>query len=816
MSCLGFKGGIGTSSRVTPGGHTVAVLLMTNFGERERLTVDGVPVGRLLGGWHRAARSPPARASASSSPTRPSTRSAASGWPAGSASAWPAPARWPTTAAARSSWPRAPPRAPTATAPSSTPGRGSAAARLDDLFAAVVDAAEESVLNSLLMSPTTVGRDGNTSEGSTPSRRAPAGRGAPCRALSGRSASRWRTASSWRRRCSSPTPTTPQPCLLEALPYRKDDLTSSYAESYRRLRDEFGYAVCRVDLRGTGSSGGDATDEYPPVERTDLATVIAWLAEQEWCDGNVGMFGTSYSGFNSLQIAAERPPALKAICAIYASDDRWTDDVHWRGHALRLVDLVDYCHYMTPMCVLPPVPAEWPGDWRDGVAAPAGDQRAVAADLAAGEPGRALLAGRLAAARRRRLRPDRGADADRGRLGRRLPQQHLPHRRRARRGGDAAAAAGRAVGARRPGRRRSPGRGSTSTSRWSPGSTAGCAGVGDEHVDRADVFVRTSTVPEPDLDLHEGYWVSGPWPPPTRRAGALRARRPAALVVEPDVGTAAWIDCAGHLPWGLSGDQREDDARSLTWDSGRRRGRDRGPAAGPAAVSAVGAGGVAVGEALRRLPRRHLGAGHPRHARPRLPRRLRRPSPLVPGEAYEVDLLLDACAYRGRPGQTPAVSVAGADWPNTIAPPAPVTLTVHGGSLELPLWPDGTGEPPTFTPGSPHSSEDPDGVIWSVTRDVLRRTTTCTVRSGSTYDIPTTAPRREDYVGEVAVDRRTFAQWATAETTFRLAWPGIDVRVVSDLRVDIGADGYDVVIDADAYDGGELISHREWREPIPR
>src|SRR3954465_1915410 len=48
MSCLGFKGGIGTSSRVTPGGHTVAVLLLTNFGERKRLTVAGVPVGALL------------------------------------------------------------------------------------------------------------------------------------------------------------------------------------------------------------------------------------------------------------------------------------------------------------------------------------------------------------------------------------------------------------------------------------------------------------------------------------------------------------------------------------------------------------------------------------------------------------------------------------------------------------------------------------------------------------------------------------------------------------------------------------------------
>ena len=95
----------------------------------------------------------------------------------------------------------------------------------------------------------------------------------------------------------------PQPCLLEALPYRKDDLTSSYAEGYRSLRDEHGYAVCRVDLRGTGSSAGDATDEYPLVERTDLCTVIAWLAEQEWCDGNVGMFGHVVL---RLQLAADR------------------------------------------------------------------------------------------------------------------------------------------------------------------------------------------------------------------------------------------------------------------------------------------------------------------------------------------------------------------------------------------------------------------------------------------------------------------------------------------------------------------------------
>jgi putative CocE/NonD family hydrolase len=150
-----------------------------------------------------------------------------------------------------------------------------------------------------------------------------------------------------------PEGTGPFAALLEALPYRKD----SYADEYRRLVIEGRFAVCRVDLRGTGSSEGLATDEYPEAEQRDLGEVIAWLAAQRWSNGRVGMFGTSYSGFNLIQMACERPPALHAICAIYAIDDRHTDDVHYMGGALRAVDLVDYCHYMTSMNALPPVPA---------------------------------------------------------------------------------------------------------------------------------------------------------------------------------------------------------------------------------------------------------------------------------------------------------------------------------------------------------------------------------------------------------------------------------------------------------------------------
>jgi uncharacterized protein len=608
----------------------------------------------------------------------------------------------------------------------------------------------------------------------------------------------------------------PQPCLLEALPYRKDDLTSSYAEGYRKLRDEHSYAVCRVDLRGTGSSGGDATDEYPLVERTDLGTVIAWLGEQEWCDGNVGMFGTSYSGFNSLQVAAERPPALKAICAIYSSDDRWTDDVHWRGHALRLVDLVDYCHYMTPMCLLPPVPSEWPGDWvaewqrrwetnepwlltwlrenrdgpywRDGslrlsfegggydriqcptmIVAGWADGyrnntfRTVSALGEAGVPWR-LVAGPWAHADPTTAIPGPRIDLDREMVG--------------------------------------------WWDRWLRGAASG------EHVDRADLYVRTSTVPEPDLEHHEGFWVSGPWPVPGADVASYDIEGPRSLAVEPDTGTSAWIDCAGHLPWGLSGDQRDDDAHSLTWEwdaqptiVGQPLVRLRLSASAPAASLSVKLCDVFPDGTSALVTRGSLDLAF---------RSGSAPEPLVPGEEYDVTLLLDACAYRPDPGHRLRVSIAGADWPNTIAPPAPVTFTMHSGSVEVPLWPDSGVEAPTFAPGAEHSTEDPTDVTWSVTHDVLRRTTTCAVRNVASYDVPNDGSALEDYRGEVGVDRRTFAQWATAETTYRLTWPGVEVRVASTLRVDIGPAGYDVVIDADAFDGDEHIGHREWREHLPR
>jgi uncharacterized protein len=88
------------------------------------------------------------------------------------------------------------------------------------------------------------------------------------------------------------------------------------------------------------------------------------------------------------------------------------------------------------------------------------------------------------------------------------------------------------------------------------------------------VLVRHATRPAPDLDEHAGAWRDEPaWPP--ARASALALPLPGAapasdgvdrLAVRGDVGSAAWISCAGHLPFGQPDDQRSDDAWSLVYD----------------------------------------------------------------------------------------------------------------------------------------------------------------------------------------------------------------------------------------------------------
>jgi putative CocE/NonD family hydrolase len=158
--------------------------------------------------------------------------------------------------------------------------------------------------------------------------------------------------------------TAPVPAILDFLPYRQGDLMAARDAAIYPYLAARGYACARVDLRGTGNSEGLILDEYTEQELRDGCDVISWLAAQPWCDGSVGMTGISWGGFNSLQVAARRPAALRAVITLCASDDRYADDVHYRGGCVLGVDMLQWAVSMLTWNALPPDPAVAGPSWR--------------------------------------------------------------------------------------------------------------------------------------------------------------------------------------------------------------------------------------------------------------------------------------------------------------------------------------------------------------------------------------------------------------------------------------------------------------------
>jgi hypothetical protein len=203
-------------------------------------------------------------------------------------------------------------------------------------------------------------------------------------------------------------------------------------------------------------------------------------------------------------------------------------------------------------------------------------------------------------------------------------------------------------------------------------------------------------------------------------------------------------------------------------------------------------------------------------------------TPLVPGEVYDVDVGIEATAWQWAPGHVLRLALAGADWPNVIAPPARVSLTVHGGELALPTYDATTSRypAPVFTPGDEQAAEDPDTVTWRTWRDVLARVTGALVdHGGDPYDTPF-GRMGEHYVGEVTVQTDTFAQTARSEVTFALHFDDdgsgapVDCVVASTLHIAADETDLDVTIAMTCTEtdssGERVFGERSWHRRFAR
>ena len=616
------------------------------------------------------------------------------------------------------------------------------------------------------------------------------------------------------------------PCLIEALPYRKDDITASYADTYERLAAEGSYAVCRVDLRGTGSSSGIALDEYPETEIDDLRQVIAWITSQSWCDGRVGAFGTSYSGFNSLHLAAAQIPELGAVCSFYSSDDRFTDDVHYTGGALRAIDIVDYVTYMVAMNALPPVPAVWGEGWADEWARRIHETPPWVMEwLEHPTDGPTWRRGSV------RLGPDGAgyeriscptmlvggwADGYRNNTFRTIEHLEVPWRL--------------LVG---PWSHKDPG-----TARPGPNIDVIPEMIAwfDHHLrdgpstwEPVQVFVRRHSPPEPDLEQVEGTWrQEATWPiAGARQVRAALGERLARIPDRPDVGMQGWISCAGALPWGQPLDQRTDDALSWTheWSMpgevefiGNAIAHLRLRSSVPRAAVSVKLCDVAPDGASMLITRGYLDLAHRSTWPVTEIAEGAGPTDLEPDAWYEVDVRLEATAHRMTPGHRLRVAIAAADWPNIWPPSGPAQLEVDRSSswLELPAVPPAMADPPRFVPGPGPDPTDPS-VVWRYVRDVLARRTTATTHYGDTYEGRHGSTIIDSYDGEVWVEvGGSGAAGATGVSRFEIEWPEATVASRSEVSVESEADTFHLRIDLHTELGGNPFASRSFRASFDR
>ena len=639
------------------------------------------------------------------------------------------------------------------------------------------------------------------------------------------------------------------PVILNMDPYRKDDWSAGWDRSLATYLAERGYAYCRLDVRGTGSSDGVPMDEYTEAETLDGHDAVEWLAAQPWCTGRVGMWGLSYGGFTSIQVAATRPPHLRAIVPIQATDDRYTDDVHYVGGAMTVSELAQYAVSQVAMNALPATPAAW-GEtwlerwrerldatpvwlfqwareqrdgpyWRRGSLAPAYERIDAAilhitgwmdeyVDAAFRMQERCVNA----AGRRTIVGPWVHGLPDHAYPGPNIDWLHESVRW---------------------------------FDRWLKDEPNGA-----DAEPALTWFHRDSTPPERFPSRLNGEWrAARQWPatgaaaslvlcldageaPGRGRLGStLGAAGVDAFAHRPTAGVHGGSLCwgAGHRPNGLAADLRLEDANGPVYTGlpleapldilGVPIAVLHVSATQPVAHLVVRLGNVAPDGSVEQVSEGILNLTHrDSHSDP---------SPLEPGRRYEIRVPLRVAGYRFAMGHRVRLSVASAHWPVIWPSPGAGELSIHRGldspsRLELPRSPAGPEAvaPPRFRADPPRlrefGSETPGPVRWDVVEDHAAGTVTVRTHEASTSVMPDGASTL--FVGEslamTASEREPGHGRFENACEYRLDSDGHQITIVADGTTVATATAFEMQVGIRVELDGAPFFERVWQEEIRR
>jgi putative CocE/NonD family hydrolase len=633
----------------------------------------------------------------------------------------------------------------------------------------------------------------------------------------------------------------PVPAIFNYCPYFARLFTRPDDDARFPYYASRGYACVRVDIRGSGDSEGRPLDEYVKQEQDDGVEIIRWIASQRWCSGAVGMEGISWSGFNSLQVAARRPPALKAIITHCSTDDRYADDAHYKGGCI-VNDMFGWGTVFLAIQGQPSDPAitgkeAWRRSWLERLNAvdfnldrwfdhPHRDafwkHGSVIEDYSQITCPVYAIGGWVDAYKNSIFRLLKGLNVPRkGLVG---PWTHIyPHQ----------GVPGPAIGYLDEALRW-----------WDQWLKGADTGIMKEPMLRVWMQDKSATPGEPSVP---GYWGGEEaWPSQrmTERIYFLNGRSQLGESPAPEervlldpvqtVGSASGAWCpsgagaADDLNTELPSDQRLDDARSLVFDSP--------PLEAP--IEILGACTVTLDVAadkpvafLAARLNEVLPTGESSRVTYSILNLCHRdsdetPSPLTPGRRYTVKMSFDNAARRFHAGSRIRLSISTAYWPLILPAPEPVRLTLFTGStrLTLPVRPlraaDAQLRPfgPPFVPNVGIEPVSSNPGVHTVEWDAVNKRQVIRHEVGDGTVLLTAVNTR--LIGKATVRSEIGEDETTGSITtqYLIGWQRDEwsPRVIATSKITTTPSDFVLFGEVSAFDGEEKVFGRTWERKIPR